>query len=181
MAEISLSLQIKKPIGRHRSVRTVRSIQIFPVGSIQIFEICDKCVQKISWNQKSGENPPLIIAHSPLTNSAHFRIPTFRCGMGLSQTRSTPEVWDPKKSGLYKEQLSNKVWLFFPQKHLNFSVSRKNLNQTDRENLKGPFDSNFDRENLNRTDLSNQGRHRSMSPSRSLICKRKPIAAKEPS
>ena len=60
------------------------SIQIFPVGSIQIFEICDKCVQKISWNQKSGEKPPLIIAHSPLTNSAHFRIPTFRCGMGLT-------------------------------------------------------------------------------------------------
>ena len=37
LAEISLSLQIKRPIGRHRSVRTVRSIQIFPVGSIQIF------------------------------------------------------------------------------------------------------------------------------------------------
>ena len=37
LAEISLSLQIKKPIGRHRSVRTVRSIQIFPVCSIQIF------------------------------------------------------------------------------------------------------------------------------------------------
>ena len=33
---------------------------------------------------KSGEKPPLIIAHSPLTNSAHFRIPTFRCGMGLN-------------------------------------------------------------------------------------------------
>ena len=86
LAEIAISLQIKRPIGRHRSVRTVRSIQIFPVGSIQIFEICDKCVQKISWNQKSGENPPLIIAHSPLTNSAHFRIPTFRCGMGLSES-----------------------------------------------------------------------------------------------
>ena len=78
LAEIVLSLQIKRPIGRHRSVRTVRSIQIFPVGSIQIFEICDKCVQKISWNQKSAEKPPQI-AHSPLTNSAHFRIPTFRC------------------------------------------------------------------------------------------------------
>ena len=58
LAEIAISLQIKRPIGRHRSVRTVRSIQIFPVGSIQIFEICDKCVQKNSWNQKSGENPP---------------------------------------------------------------------------------------------------------------------------
>ena len=56
---------------------------------------------------------------------------------------------------------------FFSPKNIwicTFSVSRKNLNQTDRENL-------------NRTDLSN----RSMSPSRSLICKRKPIAAKEPS
>ena len=88
LAEIAISLQIKRPIGRHRSVRTVRSIQIFPVGSIQIFEICDKCVQKISWNQKSGEKPPLIIAHSPLTNSAHFRIPTFRCGMGLSSVQA---------------------------------------------------------------------------------------------
>ena len=88
LAEIAISLQIKRPIGRHRSVRTVRSIQIFPVGSIQIFEICDKCVQKISWNQKSGEKPPLINAHSPLTNSAHFRIPTFRCGMGLSAASS---------------------------------------------------------------------------------------------
>ena len=29
LAEIVLSLQIKRPIGRHRSVRTVRSIQIF--------------------------------------------------------------------------------------------------------------------------------------------------------
>ena len=37
LAEIAISLQIKRPIGRHRSVRTVRSIQIFPVGSIQIF------------------------------------------------------------------------------------------------------------------------------------------------
>jgi len=92
LAEIAVSLQIKRPIGRHRSVRTVRSIQIFPVGSIQIFEICDKCVQKISWNQKSGENPPLIIAHSPLTNSAHFRIPTFRCGMGLIIQRISADM-----------------------------------------------------------------------------------------
>ena len=82
------------------------------------------------------------------------------------QTRSTPGVGDPKKYGLYKGRLANKVWLFltFFVLFCTFSVSRKNLNQTDRENL-------------NRTDLSN----RSMSPSRSLICKRKPIAAKEPS
>ena len=86
------------------------------------------------------------------------------------QTRSTPEVWDPKMSGFYKGRLSNKVWLFFTifgfqeKFESNRTGSRKNLNRTDRENL-------------NRTDLSN----RSLSPSRSLICKRKPIAAKEPS
>ena len=66
LAEIAISLQIKRPIGRHRSVRTVRSIQIFPVGSIQIFEICDKCVQKISWNQKVVKNRLALMHTLPL-------------------------------------------------------------------------------------------------------------------
>jgi hypothetical protein len=33
--------------------------------------------------------------------------------LSAAQTHSTPEFWDPKKYELYKEQLSNKVWLFF--------------------------------------------------------------------
>ena len=54
LAEIAISLQIKRPIGRHRSVRTVRSIQMFPVGSIQI---CDKC----SWKPKKSTKTKKVV------------------------------------------------------------------------------------------------------------------------
>ena len=66
--------------------------------------------------------------------------------LSAAQTHSTPEFWDPKKYELYKEQLSNKVWLFFTtfgfQKKFesNRPGSRKNLDRTDRENLNGPFE-----------------------------------------
>ena len=56
------------------------------------------------------------------------------------ETRSTPEVWDPKKSGLYKEQLSNKVWLFFPQKHLNLHLF--GFQEKFESNRPGKFESN---------------------------------------
>ena len=56
------------------------------------------------------------------------------------QTRSTPEVWDPKKSGLYKEQLSNKVWLFFPRKHLNLHLF--GFQEKFESNRPGKFESN---------------------------------------
>jgi len=50
------------------------------------------------------------------------------------------EVWDPKKSGLYKEQLSNKVWLFFPQKHLNLHLF--GFQEKFESNRPGKFESN---------------------------------------
>ena len=58
----------------------------------------------------------------------------------MLETRSTPEVWDPKKSGLYKEQLSNKVWLFFPQKHLNLHLF--GFQEKFESNRPGKFESN---------------------------------------
>jgi hypothetical protein len=60
--------------------------------------------------------------------------------VSVPQTRSTPEVWEPKKSGLYKEQLSNKVWLFFPQKHLNLHLF--GFQEKFESNRPGKFESN---------------------------------------
>ena len=79
LAEIAISLQIKRPIGRHRSVRTVRSIQNFPVRSIQICDWKPKKCTKTKTVVMRSENRVTFFTHSPLTNSAHFRIPTFRC------------------------------------------------------------------------------------------------------
>jgi hypothetical protein len=76
-----------------------------------------------------------VISEKDVTK--HLGNGAFRVGF---KTRSTPEVWDPKKSGLYKEQLSNKVWLFFPQKHLNLHLF--GFQEKFESNRPGKFESN---------------------------------------
>ena len=56
------------------------------------------------------------------------------------QTRSTPGVGNPKMSGFYKGQLSNKVWLFFTRKHLNLHLF--GFQEKFESNRPGKFESN---------------------------------------
>ena len=56
-----LSFTNKRPTGRHRSVRKVSSIQIFPVGSIQIFPGTRPVRFKFFLETENGEKKPNLI------------------------------------------------------------------------------------------------------------------------
>ena len=63
------------------------------------------------------------------------------------ETRSTPEVWDPKMSGFYKGRLSNKVWLFFStfgfqEKFESNRKSPEGFQEKFESNRPGKFESN---------------------------------------
>ena len=82
-----LSFTNKRPTGRHRSVRKVRSIQIFPVGLIQIFPGNRKGANSNVFGGKKAK-PYLTVAPYKVRTSSGPKLPVWNG----SETHSTPGV-----------------------------------------------------------------------------------------
>ena len=87
-----LSFTNKRPTGRHRSVRKVRSIQIFPVGLIQIFPGNRKGANSnVSWGKKA--KPYLTVAPYKVRTSSGPKLPVWNGSEAVSYGNLEIRTW----------------------------------------------------------------------------------------
>ena len=82
-----LSFTNKRPTGRHRSVRKVRSIQIFPVGLIQIFPGNRKGANSNVFGGKKAK-PYLTVAPYKVRTSSGPKLPVWNGSNNLQHIHS---------------------------------------------------------------------------------------------